>query len=141
MFLLGATAYLYAGRIRMRGDLAAGAAGLFLLSLALFDDYRVLGAVPFTYLCLWAGTSFVWRVRTDLSYGIYIYHWPLQQLLVLTALGTTSAAVFVPVSIALVLIPAAASWYLVERPALRHKDSAVPDRLVERLVTALTPAR
>jgi peptidoglycan/LPS O-acetylase OafA/YrhL len=141
MFLLGATAYLYADRIPLRGDLAAGAAGLFLVSLALFDDYRVLGAVPFTYLCLWAGTGFVWRMRTDLSYGIYIYHWPLQQLLVLTALGTAPAAVFVPVSIALALLPAAASWYLVERPALRHKDSPVPDRLAERLVTALAPAR
>ena len=141
MFLLGATAYLYADRVPMRGDLAAAAAGLFLVSLALFDDYRVLGAVPFTYLCLWAGTGFAWRMRADLSYGIYIYHWPLQQILVLTALGSAPAAVFVPVSIALALLPAAASWYLVERPALRHKDSPLPDRLAERLVTALAPAR
>lgn len=140
MFLLGATAYLYADRIPMRGDVAAAATGLFLVSLALFDDYRVLGAVPLTYLCLWAGTGFVARIRTDLSYGVYIYHWPLQQLLVLTALGTAPAAVFVPVSIALALLPAAASWYLVERPALRHKDSAVPDRLAERIATAFAPA-
>jgi peptidoglycan/LPS O-acetylase OafA/YrhL len=143
MFLLGATAYLYADRIRMRGDLAAVAAGLFLVSLALFDDYRVLGAVPFAYLCLWAGTCLLpsWSMRTDLSYGIYIYHWPMQQILVLTALGAAPAAVFVPVSIALALLPAAASWYLVERPALRHKDSPLPDRLAEHLVTALAPAR
>jgi peptidoglycan/LPS O-acetylase OafA/YrhL len=141
MFLLGAAAYLYADRIPLRVDLAAGAAGLFLVSLALFDDYRVLGAVPLTYLCLWAGTRFAWRMRADLSYGIYIYHWPLQQILVLTALGSAPAAVFVPASIALALLPAAASWYLVERPALRHKDSPLPDRLAERLVTALAPAR
>jgi peptidoglycan/LPS O-acetylase OafA/YrhL len=148
MFLLGAAAYLYADRVPLRGDLAAGAAGLFLVSLALFDDYRVLGAVPFTYLCLWAGTCVPppgstrsWRVRVDLSYGLYIYHWPLQQILVLTALGTTPAAVFVPVSIALALLPAAASWYLVERPALRRKDSPLPERIAERLVTALAPAR
>jgi peptidoglycan/LPS O-acetylase OafA/YrhL len=141
MFLLGATAYLYADRIRMRGDVAAAAAALFLVSPALFDDYRVLGAVPLTYLCLWVGTRFVWRMRADLSYGVYIYHWPLQQILVLTALGTAPVAVFVPVSIALALLPAAASWYLIERPALRHKDSPLPDRLAERLVTALAPAR
>jgi peptidoglycan/LPS O-acetylase OafA/YrhL len=141
MFLLGAAAYLYADRVPLRGDLAAGAAGLFLVSLALFDDYRVLGAVPFTYLCLWAGTHFAWRMRTDLSYGLYVYHWPLQQILVLTALGAAPAAVYVPVSIALALLPAAASWYLVERPALRRKDSPLPDRLAERLFTALAPAR
>jgi peptidoglycan/LPS O-acetylase OafA/YrhL len=140
MFLLGATAYLYADRVPLRGDLAAGAAALFLVSPGLFNDYRVLGAVPLTYLCLWAGTGFVWRMRADLSYGIYIYHWPLQQILVLTALGSASAVVFVPVSIALALLPAAASWYLVERPALRHKDSPLPDRLAARLVAVLAPA-
>lgn len=140
MFLLGATAHLYADHIPLRGDIAAGAAGLFLVSLALFDDYRVLGAVPFTYLCLWAGTRFVRRMHADLSYGVYIYHWPLQQILVLTALGTAPAAVFVPVSIALALLPAAASWYLVERPALRHKDSPIPDRLAQRLTAAFAPA-
>jgi peptidoglycan/LPS O-acetylase OafA/YrhL len=142
MFLLGAAAYLYADRVPLRGDLAAGAAGLFLVSLALFDDYRVLGAVPLTYLCLWAGTCFPWpwRMRADLSYGVYIYHWPLQQILMLTALAAAPTAVFVPVSIALAVLPAAASWYLVERPALRHKDSPLPDRLAERLVTAFAPA-
>ena len=140
MFLLGATAYLYADRVPLRGDLAAAAGGLFLVSLALFDDYRVLGAVPFTYLCLWAGTSFAWRMRADLSYGLYVYHWPLQQILVLTALGSAPAVVFVPVSIALALLPAAASWYLVERPALRHRDSPLPDRLAARLASAFAPA-
>jgi peptidoglycan/LPS O-acetylase OafA/YrhL len=141
MFLLGAAAYLYADRIPLRGGLAAGAAGLFLVSLALFDDYRVLGAVPLAYLYLWAGTSLpAIRMRTDLSYGVYIYHWPLQQILMLTALATAPTAVFVPVSIALAVLPAAASWYLVEQPALRHKDSPLPDRLAERLVTAFAPA-
>jgi peptidoglycan/LPS O-acetylase OafA/YrhL len=141
MFLLGAAAYLYADRIPLRGGLAAGAAGLFLLSLALFDDYRVLGAVPLAYLYLWAGTSLpAIRMRTDLSYGVYIYHWPLQQILMLTALAAAPTAVFVPVSIALAVLPAAASWYLVERPALRHKDSPLPDRLAERLVTTFAPA-
>ena len=141
MFLLGAVAYLYADRIPLRGGLVAGAAGLFLMSLALFDDYRVLGAVPLAYLYLWAGTSLpAIRMRTDLSYGIYIYHWPLQQILMLTALAAAPTAVFVPVSIALAVLPAAASWYLVERPALHHKDSPLPDRLAERLVTAFAPA-
>jgi peptidoglycan/LPS O-acetylase OafA/YrhL len=141
MFLLGAAAYLYADRIPLRGGLAAGAAGLFMVSLTLFDDYRVLGAVPLAYLYLWAATSLpAMRMRADLSYGFYIYHWPLQQILMLTALAAAPTAVFVPVSIALAVLPAAASWYLVERPALRHKDSPLPDRLAERLVTAFAPA-
>ena len=139
VFLLGATAYLYASRIPLRLDLAAAATALFLLSLALFDDYRVLGAVPLAYLFLWAGTTFPWpwSMRTDLSYGVYIYHWPLQQLLMLTALAAVPTAVFVPLSIALAVLPALASWYLVEQPALRRKHSTLPDRVAERVVAAV----
>lgn len=140
VFLLGATAYLYAARIPMRGDLAVGALALFLLGVALFDDYRVLGAVPLAYLCLWIGTCapLRWSMRADLSYGLYIYHWPLQQILVLTALAALPTAVFVPVSIALAVLPAAASWYLVERPALRRKHSELPERVAQRLTAAFT---
>jgi peptidoglycan/LPS O-acetylase OafA/YrhL len=144
VFLLGAAAYLYADRIPAGRGVAAAAGGLFLASLALFDDYRVLGAVPFAYLLLWAGTCLPrlrWSMPADLSYGVYIYHWPLQQILVLTALAALPTAVFVPVSIALAVLPAAASWHLVEQPALRHKDSPLPDRVAERLAAALAPAR
>ncbi|MGH3586505.1 MAG: acyltransferase family protein, partial [Pseudonocardia sp.] len=74
VFLLGACAYLYADRIPLRADLAAAAAGVTLLSLVLFDDYRVLGAVPLAYLYLWFATTspWTWSMRTDLSYGLYI---------------------------------------------------------------------
>lgn len=131
VFLLGATAYLYARRIPINAGLGLAALGAFVASIALFDDYRVLGAAPFTYLIVWAGTRFPWpcSMRADLSYGIYIYHWPLFQLLVLTGLGTLPTAAFVPIGLAVVLLPAAVSWYLIEKPALRHKNSAFPDRV------------
>jgi peptidoglycan/LPS O-acetylase OafA/YrhL len=138
VFLLGATAYLYARRIPMRADLAAGAVILFLASVALFDDYRVLGAVPLAYLFLWFGACFPWpwSMRADLSYGIYIYHWPVMQVLTVTALGAASISVFVTAGIALTMLPAAASWYLVEKPAMRHKHSPLPDRIAGAIVRA-----
>lgn len=138
MFLLGATAYLYAHRIPMRTDLAVASVGVFLLSVALFQDYRVLGAVPLAYLVIAfaACCPWTWTMRTDLSYGIYVYHWPVLQLGMLTALRELPTALYVAVGIVLTLPLATASWYLVEKRALAHKDSAVPVRIAERVAGA-----
>lgn len=57
--------------------------------------------------------------KTDLSYGLYLYGWPVQQLVLLagatTVLTNTLAATLVA------LVCAALSWFLIERPALRWK--------------------
>lgn len=125
IFLLGAAAYLFAERIPARGDLALLAAVLVPVSLAIFDDYRVLGAAPLAYLLLWAATCTPvhWSAPADLSYGLYLYHWPMLQLLGLTGFAAAGGAAFVVVGIAVTVPVAAASWYLVERPALRHKNA------------------
>lgn len=135
VFLLGAVAYLYAERIPMHPALAAGAAVVFLGSVAAFDNYRVLGAAPLAYLYLWLGSCLPlrWSMRTDLSYGLYVYHWPIYQLLVLTELASLPTGGFVVVGIAVTLIPAAMSWFLVEKPALSRKRSPVPDRIASAL--------
>jgi peptidoglycan/LPS O-acetylase OafA/YrhL len=141
VFLLGSVAYRYADRIPMRAELAAAAACLFLVSVTAFHDYRVLGAAPLAYVFLWLGTSLPrpWRMRADLSYGLYIYHWPVLQLLVLTGLAAAPTALFVGAGLTLALLPAAASWYLVERRALAHKHSTLPDRVAAALIGTRRP--
>ncbi|MHA6630929.1 acyltransferase family protein [Pseudonocardia sichuanensis] len=131
VFLLGSLAHLYADRIPMRGSIAAAAAAVFLGSVAVFHDYRVLGAAPLAYLIAWSGTCFPWpwSMRADFSYGVYIYHWPLFQLLGLTGLAAAPSPLFVLVGLVLVVVPAALSWYLIEKPALSRKHSALPDRV------------
>lgn len=131
VFLLGATAYLYAHKLPMHAGLAAGSVTLFLLSVAAFDDYRVLGAAPLAYAFVWFGACFrwPWSVRADLSYGIYIYHWPVLQLLMLTGLGAAATPLFVPAGLTVVTLIAVLSWYLIEKPALGHKHSRLPDRI------------
>lgn len=135
VFLLGAAAYLYADRIPMHWGLAAAAAVVFLISVASFQNYRVLGAAPLAYVLLWFGACFrwPWSMRTDLSYGLYIYHWPLFQILFLTGVGTLWTLLFVPIGLTLALGVAWLSWRLVEEPALRHKRSALPDRVTAAL--------
>ncbi|HWS77440.1 MAG TPA: acyltransferase [Thermomonas sp.] len=75
-----------------------------------------------TYGTLWLGL----RIRlpmirhTDLSYGLYLYGWPAQQLAWMLPIGKTIAGNIV-VATAIALACAALSWFLVERPALRLK--------------------
>jgi peptidoglycan/LPS O-acetylase OafA/YrhL len=143
MRTLGSVAYLCVHRIPINAWLAGGAAATFLLGVALFDDYRVLGAAPLAYAFFWFGTSFPWpwSMRADLSYGVYVYHWPLFQLLGLTGLATLPTALFVPIGLVLAGAPAALSWYAIEKPALSRKASPVPDRIAATLVQVVARHR
>jgi peptidoglycan/LPS O-acetylase OafA/YrhL len=57
--------------------------------------------------------------RNDFSYGLYLYHMPV--INVLLFLGLFSVAANAALAIALSLCAAAFSWYAVEKPALRYK--------------------
>jgi len=56
----------------------------------------------------------------DLSYGIFLYAFPIQQLLV--ASGVRSPLTLFIAALPATLICACASWFLVESPILRKKD-------------------
>ena len=60
------------------------------------------------------------RGRTDLSYGVYIYAFPVQQAMTALCLRQEwPLAVCLALSLALVLLLAWLSWHAVERPAIR----------------------
>jgi peptidoglycan/LPS O-acetylase OafA/YrhL len=131
MFFLGSAAYLFADRVPMSIGLALVALVLFAVAVVAVEPYRLLGAAPFTYLVMWLGTSIPWKihVRTDLSYGLYIYHFLVFQILVLTPAARLSTAVFAALGVLVTLLPAAASWFGVEKPALRRKNGPFIDTM------------
>ena len=133
VFVLGMVAYRFSDRIPTRGALVLVAVAVFGVSLFLFQDYRVLGAAPLTYVFFWLGTRrrLSWSMRHDVSYGMYIYHWPVQQVLNLTALSAVPTALFVGTGLLTTLPLAVASWFLIERRAMRWKN--VTPRLGRRL--------
>jgi peptidoglycan/LPS O-acetylase OafA/YrhL len=70
------------------------------------------------------------RIKADLSYATYLYHMPL--ILTLAGLGIVGHWWLYPVIFAGTFAIAAASWYLVEKPALSAKRfSAVGARALE----------
>lgn len=131
LFLLGALGLIYAHRVTFTAPLVGAAALTWIAGLLLFEDYRPVGAAGFAYLLLWAAVALPWRWEppADLSYGIYVYHWPVQ--LVLTAAGFAAAGrvLFTAVSLLLVGGLALASWHFVEAPALARKNAAWIDRI------------
>jgi peptidoglycan/LPS O-acetylase OafA/YrhL len=124
MFLAGAVVYTFRDRIPASRWLLLPAAAVVLLSTTL-PDYRLIGALPLAYLVIVAGALIknpALRLPTDLSYGTYIYGYPMQQMLV--GVGAVSLGVlgFFAASVAVVLPMALLSWRAVERPALRLKN-------------------
>lgn len=97
---------------------------LCLLVVAFFADrVLVFCPLPFAYLILVAGSSpALHRVgsRFDISYGMYIYGWPVQQMLVLGGVGAALPLwVFAILSVAATAPVAWLSCVLMERPAQR----------------------
>ena len=101
----------------------------FFLSSAMFLSINetIIGlALIIPPATVWIGTQ-SWPVlnmagrKGDISYGIYIYAWPIQQIVV-THVGSTSPYIWLLLpSLTITLAVAWLSWHLVEHPALLYK--------------------
>lgn len=123
LYLLGTSTYLYADRLKPAAwhfwvAFPLGMAALLVPPLApagpLLYAYAVLCASLF-------GPFPRFDHKADLSYGIYIYAFPIQQALVWVGATRYGLAPFLAATLALVLPLAWLSWTYVERPALKWK--------------------
>lgn len=122
-FLAGALLHLIAGRVPVSIWLAV-ASVLAVALLAWSGVFRLLAGIPVAYLMLYLGSRLpLHRVgaRNDVSYGMYVYGFPVQQSLALLIGTTAPVPVFVALAITLTVPFAWASWLLVERPAMRTR--------------------
>ena len=71
----------------------------------------------------------------DLSYGTYLYGWPVQQTLHALLPGSTALVLLAP-SIVITLAVAALSWSAVEKPALALKAKALGRRTLRTVEPA-----
>lgn len=89
----------------------------------------VIAGPALAYVCIWLSIHLpLDRVgaRNDLSYGVYIYAFGVQELLAVWGVTHWGYFPYTLLSIAVTLCLATASWTLVEKRALRAKKWTPP---------------
>ncbi|MCW3492761.1 acyltransferase family protein [Microbacterium sp. SSM24] len=119
MFLAGAMVWQWKDRVLVNAWTVVGAAVVLMGSL-LIPNYRLLAALPVAFLVMVAGANIRTprlALRNDVSYGVYIYAFPAQQ--VVAYAGVDQVALMAVLATLLTFPLAIASWFLVEKPAMR----------------------
>ncbi|HEX3671626.1 MAG TPA: acyltransferase [Candidatus Cybelea sp.] len=134
-FAVGICAYAFRDRVPLRGSFALLSVLLIACTITT-RAYVVVLPFALSYLTLYVAMVLPVRDfdrRCDLSYGIYIYAFPISQLL--TALGAARVG-FVGYFSAAYLISlwfAAASWFGIEKRFLALKNAALTSKLWDRV--------
>lgn len=140
-FFIGAGAWRLRDRIRLSPAGGVLAAAAFALSwgtaLEPLTSYFAIGYLVLCFSALPLGPVRRLCGRGDLSYGVYIYGWPLGQLVLLSipGLGPVGLAI---ATLVLAAPVAALSWAMVEKPALALKRR-LPSRPVAAVLHPLLP--
>ncbi|WP_181704054.1 acyltransferase family protein [Chthonobacter albigriseus] len=140
MFFMGGSLYLLRDRVRLDPRLFAGLLAAVIVSTVQAKLFFVTYHLAIGYVVLFAALMPIWGGETiatwhDVSYGIYIYAFPIQQTLARFWPGI-GVGKMIAVSAAATVVVAFLSWTLVEQPSLRRKGAAVAlgrtvrDRLV-----------
>jgi peptidoglycan/LPS O-acetylase OafA/YrhL len=124
-FVAGMLLLRFADQVPLTGRGALAAAAL-VVGVALAGQAEPLAPLPLAYLLLYAGAAAPRRwqrvgARNDISYGTYLYAFPVLQLLVVAGVQSLGLAVFILVSILATVPLAVLSWFAVERPAMMAK--------------------
>lgn len=145
LFFAGSALWHVADKVPLRKDLVllAVVGYYFSIYFALSD---VVAGLLLAYIVVYCGTlkfdRFDSNWRLDLSYGLYLYAFPICQALAYfwndslarLPLALRYAAIMAPATM-LAIVFAIVSWFYIEKPALRAKSFIAPKRKA-----ALTPA-
>src|SRR5918993_101475 len=139
IFAAGGALYVWRSRARLSGPLVLALAVMTGLAAGTFL-YKTLLFSASAYGVIWlalspALTRFSFEPKADLSYGAYLYGWPVQQSLHAFWPGAAAAALLAP-ALAITLAVAALSWFLVEKPALGLKARALGRRTLKTIEPA-----
>lgn len=114
-------------RLPVSGGLAGVCAAVLAALFVTWNQvtYTLIAPVFLAYLLLWLGARLPIRLasRTDVSYGLYVYGAPVEQLLIAAGLAAALGPLgFAATAVLAVALVAWCSWLLVERPAMRMRS-------------------
>ncbi|MCS0632469.1 acyltransferase [Telluria mixta] len=139
LFLCGGTYYLYRDKIRMDGRVALGAVVIVLLCMFSWRLSELAVTTVGGYALLYVASKrsallSQFNRLPDVSYGAYLYGWPIQKLLIWYVPTISPWSLFV-LSTLCALLAGAVSWCVIEEPALRFKGPhiRVPEATAEPL--------
>jgi peptidoglycan/LPS O-acetylase OafA/YrhL len=145
IFGCGALFYLYRDRIQYNWKIAL-AAGCGMAILLFSQTMAEIGLAIFGgYVLFWFAFNFKSPVlasvgqKMDLSYGVYLYAFPVQKLLIWAYPGISPWSVFAVATVISGLF-AWASWRLIEKPFLNLKTAFVQEPAVARPEVSLSAA-
>jgi len=122
---LGAAIYAYRDRLSFHAlgiPLMIGLAAL----TAKLHVFEVTMNLMLAYFVMWAAyikapkLNFLKKLN-DVSYGVYIYHWCILQLIFMWMPKLSVAALFI-ITLPITFLLATLSWHFVEKPMLSHKN-------------------
>ncbi len=122
-FFAGALMRLYQDRLPRKGWVALAMLAALLVGGA-FGVMRVVYLFAFPYLVYYVGTSEkgAWAAKCgDFSFGLYVYSYPVQQLLLQWLPGIHPVLHFAA-TLCIAGPLSVLSWYAIEKPALALKD-------------------
>jgi peptidoglycan/LPS O-acetylase OafA/YrhL len=128
LFFFGSLFYVWADKIPVSRLLFVLSLLVCYLSL-LFNIMPILSGIFITYAVIYIGfVPFRWfdkAVKSDYSYGIYLYGWPITQTVIWLLLpsihqlpGIVRFAIVFPTVVVLTVLFSACSWHYVEKPFL-----------------------
>lgn len=127
-FLAGVLVYLFRENLRFTRQTALLAILIFFLAI---PEGLVQAVTPFSLATLVFYVAFHprfrvrWLRHADVSYGLYLMHWPVQMLL-LHFVPESTWYMLLGASLVICAPLALLSWRYLEAPALRYKDHPLP---------------
>ncbi|MFT4074869.1 MAG: acyltransferase [Asticcacaulis sp.] len=125
-FTASAGLYKFRHRIPWHGTLGLLAL-LAMIGLLSLNCGTLLVAIPTAYFTVWLSLMSpkmpAWLRSNDYSYGIYLFSFPIQQM-VATQAWAHSWYINGLISLPLTLLAAVVSWHLLEKPVMKRKKMA-----------------
>jgi len=133
-FGVGAALFVWGERVALRWDAFVAVIALWVLAsrapdlpLAVRTELLPALVIPYaTLVVAFRGTQVLRKLtaRGDISYGVYLWAFPIEQIVVLKFAHAVTPGIVIAVSIPATCLLGAASWFAVERHALRLKPGA-----------------